>query len=93
MLPDGAVLAEWWRRLVGRILDLIVTTVLTLIFALPWVSTAVSAMSDYIAGGAARGGPGGPQPDQTAFAEQILSVSVPIALVSVLVSLVYQASS
>ena len=36
VLPDGAVLAEWWRRLVGRILDIIVTTVITLVIAFPW---------------------------------------------------------
>jgi uncharacterized RDD family membrane protein YckC len=90
VLPDGAVLAEWWRRLVGRILDLIVITVLTLVFALPWLGTAVSAMSDYMQAVQLAAESGGPQPDQTAFAEQILSVSVPIALVSVLVSLVYQ---
>jgi uncharacterized RDD family membrane protein YckC len=90
VLPDGAVLAEWWRRLVGRILDLIVITVLTLVFALPWLGTAVSAMSDYMQAVQLAAESGGPQPDQTAFAEQVLSVSVPIALVSVLVSLVYQ---
>ncbi|HET7820789.1 MAG TPA: RDD family protein [Ornithinibacter sp.] len=90
VLPDGAVLAEWWRRLVGRILDLIVITVLTLVFALPWLGTAVSAMSDYMQAVQLAAESGGPQPDQTAFTEQILSVSVPIALVSVLVSLVYQ---
>ena len=90
VLPDGAVLAEWWRRLVGRILDLIVITVLTLLFSIPWLGTLFSAMSDYMQAVQLAAESGAPQPDQTAFTEQILSVSVPIALVSVLVSLVYQ---
>jgi uncharacterized RDD family membrane protein YckC len=90
VLPDGAVLAEWWRRLVGRILDIIVTFVLTLVFAFPWLGTLVSATSDYAQALQTAAETGGPQPDQTAFAEQVMSVSVPVALISVLVSLVYQ---
>jgi uncharacterized RDD family membrane protein YckC len=89
VLPDGAVLAEWWRRLVGRILDIIVTTVLTLILAFPWVSTVMSVFSDY-AQQVQAAGPDGPLPDQTAFGEQLLSAMTPIVFIGVLVSLVYQ---
>ena len=89
-LPDGAVLAEWWRRLVGRILDIIVTTVITVVLAFPWLGTVSSAMSDYVQQAQAAAESGAPQPDSAALTEQILSVSVPIALISVLVSLVYQ---
>ena len=90
VLPDGAVLAEWWRRLVGRILDIIVTTVITVVLCIPWLGTVFSAMSDYLQQAQAAAESGAPQPDNTAFTEQILSVSVPIALISVLVSLAYQ---
>ena len=35
-LPDGAVLAEWWRRLVGRLIDgFIVLAAITLVIAFP----------------------------------------------------------
>lgn len=90
VLPDGAVLAEWWRRLIGRILDIIVTSVLTLVLALPWLGTLLSAMTDYAQAVQAAAQSGAPQPDQTAFAEQVMSISVPILLISVVVSLVYQ---
>jgi uncharacterized RDD family membrane protein YckC len=90
VLPDGAVLAEWWRRLIGRILDIIVTGVLTLVIALPWMGSLFSALSDYAQAVQAATESGGPQPDQTAFADQIMSVSLPVALISVLVSVVYQ---
>ena len=90
VLPDGAVLAEWWRRLVGRILDIIVTTVITVVLSIPWLGTVSSAMSDYVQQVQAAAESGAPQPDAAALTEQILSVSLPIALITVLVSLVYQ---
>ena len=60
VLPDGAVLAEWWRRLVGRILDIIVTTVITVIIAFPWLSKVLSVLSDY-AQQVQAAGPDGPR--------------------------------
>jgi uncharacterized RDD family membrane protein YckC len=90
VLPDGAVLAEWWRRLVGRIIDVILTTVVTLVLAIPWLGSFFSTMSDYAQEVQAAAESGAPAPDQTAFAEQMLSISVPVALVSVVVGLVYQ---
>ncbi len=90
VLPDGAVLAEWWRRLVGRILDVIVITVITVVLSIPWLGSVFSAMSDYLQQVQAAAESGGPQPDQAAFTEQVLAVSVPIAVISVLVSLAYQ---
>ena len=41
MLPDGAVLAEWWRRLLARIVDWVIIYVVTLIVAFPWLGDAV----------------------------------------------------
>jgi uncharacterized RDD family membrane protein YckC len=90
VLPDGAVLAEWWRRLVGRILDIMVTTVITLVLATPWLGPFFSAISDYAQAVQAATESGGPQPSQTQLTDQVLSVSIPLALISVLVSLVYQ---
>ncbi len=90
VLPDGAVLAEWWRRLVGWILDLIVTVVITLILAFPWLSTAVSTMSDLVDQTMQAAQNGGTAPSQAAFAEQFYKVVLPITLISIVVSLVYQ---
>lgn len=90
VLADGAVLAEWWRRLVGRVLDIIFTTLITLVLSIPWLGSLFSAMGDYLQEVQTAAESGAPQPDQTAFTEQVLAASVPIALISVLVSLVYQ---
>jgi uncharacterized RDD family membrane protein YckC len=91
-LPDGDVLAEWWRRLVGRILDIIVTVVITLVIAFPWVSKAVSTMSDFFTKTMQAAENGTTAPSQTALTEQFFQVVLPITLISIVVSLVYETS-
>ena len=90
VLPDGAVLAEWWRRLIGRILDFIVTAVITLVIAWPWVSQALSTTSDFFAQTLRAAENGGAAPSQAAFAEQFYKVVLPITLINIAVSLVYE---
>jgi uncharacterized RDD family membrane protein YckC len=90
LLPDGAVLAEWWRRLIGRILDIIVTSVITLIIAWPWVSQALSTTSDFFAQSLQAAENGGTAPSQTAFAEEFFKVVLPITLINIVVSLIYE---
>ena len=64
VLPDGAVLAEWWRRLVGRILDLIVIAVLTLVVRAPVVGAGRLGDVGLLADGARAAESGGPaEPD------------------------------
>lgn len=89
-LPDGAVLAEWWRRLVGRILDVLVTAVITVIIAFPWLSQALSTLSDFVSKTMQAAQNGGTAPSQTAFAERFATVVLPITLISIVVSLVYE---
>jgi uncharacterized RDD family membrane protein YckC len=36
VLPDGAVLAEWWRRLVARLVDGLIIVVVVAIAWIPW---------------------------------------------------------
>ena len=36
VLPDGAVLAEWWRRLVARLIDGLVIVVIVAVAWIPW---------------------------------------------------------
>ncbi len=90
VLPDGAVLAQWWRRLVGRILDYIVTVVITVVIAFPWLSEAVSALSDFVAQSVQAAESGGTAPSQTALTEQFLQAALPFTLISVVVSLLYE---
>jgi uncharacterized RDD family membrane protein YckC len=90
VLPDGAVLAEWWRRLLGRVLDIVVTTVTTVILAFPWLRDAASTMSDFFARTVQAAEAGGTPPDQAALMEQALQVALPVTLIGIVVSLVYE---
>jgi uncharacterized RDD family membrane protein YckC len=90
VLPDGAVLAEWWRRLVGRIIDVVITAVITVVVAFPWISQAASTMSDFFAKTLQAAENGSTPPSQSEFTEQFLTVALPITLVSIVVSLVYE---
>jgi uncharacterized RDD family membrane protein YckC len=90
VLPDGAVLAEWWRRLVGRILDIIVTSVITVIVAFPFLGDLLTAVSDYVSASVQAAESGAPQPDQSAFTTEIAALAVPITIISMVVSLLYE---
>lgn len=84
-LPDGAVLAEWWRRLVARIIDRFLTSLLAFVASLPFLGPLWDAMRTFVDDTVA-----GRTPDQTALTNAILEVSVPTILVSLAVSLVYE---
>lgn len=90
ILPDGAVLAQWWRRLVARIIDWFVTGLITLAVAFPWVRQAMSAFTDFLTTSMRAAESGAAPPSQAEFTEQLLQVALPITLVSVAVSLVYE---
>jgi uncharacterized RDD family membrane protein YckC len=89
VLPDGAVLAEWWRRLLARILDSVLASALGVIVAIPWLGDALRVLDRYVddAANAARGGA---QPNATAFVADFTEAIVPLAVVSLVVSLVYE---
>jgi len=90
VLPDGAVLAEWWRRLVGRLIDFVVVGVVTLVIAIPFVTQAVSTLSDFFDKTVQAAENGGTAPSQAAFASDFAQVIVPITLIGIVVSLVYE---
>ena len=90
VLPDGQVLAEWWRRLLGRIIDVVITTVISLLIAFPWLTQAMGTMSDFLAQTMQAAQSGGTPPSQSAFSEQLLQVLLPITLITMVVSLVYE---
>ena len=87
VLPDGDVLAEWWRRLLARILDALIAGALTLLLAIPWWDDVLRVMADFLdeattaAGGAV---------DTTRFAEELTTALFPVSLVSLVVTLVYE---
>jgi uncharacterized RDD family membrane protein YckC len=90
VLPDGAVLAEWWRRLVGRLIDGVIVAVITLLIAFPFVTQAASTMSDFFEQTVRAAETGVAPPSQTAFAADFAQVILPITLIGIAVSLVYE---
>ncbi len=89
VLPDGSVLAEWWRRLLARILDSIFSSVLGLIVAIPWLGPAMDvlerALRDFSTAASA-----GNQPDIAGFSADFAEALLPVTMVSLVVSLVYE---
>jgi uncharacterized RDD family membrane protein YckC len=90
VLQDGAVLAEWWRRLFGRLIDGIIVGVVTLVIAIPFVLQALSTLSDFFDQTVRAAENGGTAPSQAAFASDFAQVIVPITLIGIVVSLVYE---
>jgi uncharacterized RDD family membrane protein YckC len=90
VLPDGAVLAEWWRRLLARVADWFVVYVATLIVAFPWLGDAVRAFSDYWSATLAAAESGATPPDSAALQDALLSAALPITLISLVLSVLYE---
>lgn len=90
VLPDGDVLAEWWRRLVARIIDSVITSVLAVLAALPWLGDAVRVMRRYIDESAAAASSGAATPELGAFTVELGEALVPVTVASLVVALVYE---
>lgn len=90
VLPDGAVLAQWWRRLLARILDSVITSMVAVIVAIPWLGPLFTAVSDFIDASVAAAEAGGAMPDQSAYIDELLAASLPITIVSLVVGLLYE---
>ena len=87
-LPDGAVLAEWWRRLLARLLDSLLSSLLGLVIAIPWLGGALAVVEKYLATTGASGT--GTTPDFGAFGAELTAALLPVTMVSLVVSLVYE---
>ena len=90
VLPDGAVLAEWWRRLLARMADWLVVYVITLVVAFPWLGDAVRAFSDYWSAALSAAESGATPPDTAAFQDALISAALPITLISLALTVVYE---
>ena len=84
-LPDGAVLAEWWRRLLARIVDRFVTSLVATLASLPFLGPLLDAVGVWVDDVVA-----GRTPDPQALSAAVLDASVPMILISLAVSLVYE---
>ena len=90
LLPDGAVLAQWWRRLLARVLDSIITSVLALVLSIPWLGPMFTAFTDFLTATVEAGESGSPLPDQSAYISEMLAASLPITIISLVVGLLYE---
>lgn len=86
-LADGAVLAEWWRRLLARVIDWFVTSLLSGLLAIPFLGPVVAAFETYFADALA-----GRTPDQGAFQAALTDAVLPLTLVGLSVGLLYETS-
>ncbi len=87
-LPDGAVLAEWWRRLLARVVDAVVVNIVGGLLSLPFLAPVLSVFEDWFSA-ALEGGPGS-QPDAAALQAALTDVALPVTLVMLAVALVYE---
>lgn len=89
--PDGVPLADWWQRLLARIIDGLITGVLVAMLGFPWVSGIVTTMTD-LTGQVIRDAGAGlsTQIDQSAFQDQLMRDAVPLTLLMVAVGVAYE---
>ncbi|MGL5862449.1 MAG: RDD family protein [Phycicoccus sp.] len=90
VLPDGAVLAEWWRRLLARVLDSLLSGLVATVLGWPFVQELGSVFGRYVTDSLEAAERGASTPDQTAFAAAVADVAVPIAVIGLVVAVVYE---
>ncbi|QKE86161.1 RDD family protein [Arthrobacter sp. NEB 688] len=83
-MPDGDVVAEWWRRLLAWLVDWLVTGLLAGVASLPFLGPYLDAVRAGL-DAAARG----ENPDFTVPLEAFAQVALPIGLIQIAVGLVY----
>jgi uncharacterized RDD family membrane protein YckC len=88
VLPDGARLAEWWRRLVAKIIDWVVVGLIGALLSAGYLTDLVGAFQDYI-DAAVRAAESGATPDTSALEAATLDAALPITLISLAVTIVY----
>jgi uncharacterized RDD family membrane protein YckC len=88
VLPDGAVLAEWWRRLIARIIDWIVIGLIGALLSAGYLTELIAAVEAYFEA-AVRAAETGATPDTTALESALVGAALPITLISLAVTVVY----
>lgn len=88
-LPDGDVLAEWWRRLLGRIVDIVIigtiSAVVALVFFGPTITDALDPYIQQVTQAATTDS----TVDLSAAADSLTAALLPISLVNLVVTVVY----
>lgn len=83
---DGVRLASWGRRAVARILDNIVTSIISIIIGWSWVSQLV----DWYTGLVRQALDSGVTPDAATVAAEATKYAVPIVVIGIIVGVVYE---
>ena len=87
---DGAPLAAWWQRLLGRLLDSLLLSGVSTIVALPWLGSLLTQFTTYINESVSAADNGTAPPSATAFYESVATFLIPYLLITLALSLVYE---
>ncbi|GGL28291.1 RDD family protein [Phycicoccus endophyticus] len=85
-LPDGDVLAEWWRRLLARVVDAVLKSIVAGLLSLPFLGDLSAAVEDLLSQAVA----GDANPDLTALQSALTEATLPVTLIGLAVNLVYE---
>ena len=89
VLPDGAVLAEWWRRLVARLVDGIVVSLIGALLTVGFLRDLVAAVEEYWQAALAAA-ESGTTPDTSQLESALFEAAVPITLIGLAVTVLYE---
>lgn len=87
--PDGQRLAGWWRRFAALLLDSVLTSIVVVIVALPWVRDIAAAYVDLLREATTAAESGAPLPDQGQFIVDLTGPLFVVTLIGLIVNFVY----
>lgn len=90
ILPSGVRLAAWWQRLLARIIDVIITSIIALVVSTPWLGPLLTAFGDYLDASVTAAEAGTDPPSMIAFQTEIAGLMTPITIATLLVGLAYE---
>lgn len=88
-LADGAVLAQWWQRLLAAILDSIIVSVVSNVIGFPWVMRASEPLATALEQMVAAGRTGASAPDLQAALDDFVAAMLPLTILSIVVGVLY----
>lgn len=83
---DGRPLAEWWQRLLAYLIDNVLLGMIVSVVGFKWFGEFVTWYVDLIRSTAATGA----TPDQAAITQQVTAMTMPLTIITVIVSVIYQ---
>lgn len=87
--PDGQRLAGWWHRVGAYLIDALITAVIVVTLALPWVREIGAAYGDFLDEVLRATETGAAAPDQTRLLADLAGPVLAVTLIGLLVNFVY----